>query len=523
VGWYCGPVPDKTCEPARQHPMTSLVPADLRADLRRGLFRRTEGWATSILLLAVTTVLVVVLKPVLDGEVSSGLIFVFGITLIGASAGLVPAFVSAVAASLVYNFFIADPILTFRMTTGDDLAPPIIFTSCAVISGLLAGRLRDKTSQLGQSNLQLESLLETSRHLQEAADEEQVFAALRSTVPARLGVDLALYRPGQAGPVAIGQSVREAAWLDSAQLALERGADVIEHGGLNSYLLPGSRGVAGVLVSNEPSTTSLDRAFMLALAQVVGLALERARFAAVAAEAEAKARTEELKSALLSSVSHDLRTPLTTISASASSLIDYGSRLDDETSRSLLHGIVDECERLNRFTANLLELSRLQSRSEALVGQVLSATDVARSVVKRTRARSPGREIALRAPREDVLVVADAALFELAITNILQNALLYSGSDTPVRIEIAQTEGACTLTVSDQGCGIPVEDQPMVFERFYRVKRSEPSPQGSGLGLAIAKGFVEAFDGEITLRSPISGERGTEVTIRLPLVTEAQP
>ena len=241
----------------------------------------------------------------------------------------------------------------------------------------------------------------------------------------------------------------------------------------------------------------------------------------VIAETAASARTEELKSALLSSVSHDLRTPLTAISASASSLIEFGSRLDSETSQSLLQGIVDECGRLNRFTANLLELSRLQSGGVSIKGQVLSVNDVVRSVVHRLKSRAAGHEIKIATPQHDILVNADTALFELALTNIIQNALLYSDAGSTVLIQSDSDRNGCTLTITDHGCGIPEGEQSRVFERFYRVKRSEASPQGSGLGLAIAKGFVEAFDGSIDISSPVLGGKGTSVTIRLPTVSEA--
>jgi two-component system, OmpR family, sensor histidine kinase KdpD len=500
--------------------MAALTSSDLRNGLHRGRLWRGGAWPMSLAILAVSTVLAVALKPVLAGQVSSGLIFVIAITLVGATAGLVPALVCAFLAAAFFNFFLAEPELTFRMATGGDLTPPLIFTACAVVSGVLVGWLRDQTSQLGQNNLQLESLLETSRHLQEATSEDDVLAALRSTVPGKLGVDLALYRIEGSMPVPVGQDRHGPSWANVAGRALLSGGDVVTHEGLTGYLLPGSRGVAGVLVNDEAAAGRLDGAFMLALAQVIGIALERARFAVAVAEAEARERTEQLKSALLSSVSHDLRTPLTTISASASSLIEYGSRLGDDTSRSLLQGIVDECDRLNRFTANLLELSRLQTRDAGLRGQVLSVGEVARAVAQRLRSRFPGRQIRVHVPSEELLVLADTALFDLALTNVVQNALVYSESGSAVVIECGRQDDCCALTVTDQGCGIPIGEQGKVFERFYRVRRTEGQPQGSGLGLAIAKGFVEAFGGSISLTSPVRDGRGTQVSVLLPLVVE---
>jgi len=188
----------------------------LRDERRRNMIRRASSWRIPALILIVTSILAIALEPLLHGEVSSGLVFVLGITLIGANSGLTPAIVCAILASVIFNFFLADPVLTLRMTTGSDLAPPLIFTACAVISGLLAGRLRDKTFQLGETNLQLESLLETSRNLQRAASEDEVVDALKSTVPAMLGINLGIYRLDRDTPIPVGGSPNETNWAHVA-------------------------------------------------------------------------------------------------------------------------------------------------------------------------------------------------------------------------------------------------------------------------------------------------------------------
>ena len=501
--------------------MNLFAETNLRDELRRTMIAKASAWRAPSLIFTVTTVLVVVLKPILDGEVSSGMLFMLGITVVGARSGLAPALVSALLASAIFNFFLADPVLTFRMSTGDDLAPPMIFTACAVVSGLLAGRLKDKTFQLGRTNLQLESLLETSRLLQAAPDVAAVEAALAATVPGRLGFRLSLYGLKDGSTEALASSDRRPEALALARQAIE-GDGIVRDGESIAFRLDGSRSCVGALVVENVSGARVDQAFLEALASLVGLALERARFASLIAESEANARTEELKSSLLSSVSHDLRTPLTAISASASSLIEFGSRFDNETSKALLQGIVDECDRLNRFTANLLELSRLQAGGPSIAGQVLSVNDVMRSVVQRLRPRFAGREISVSSTDPEILVTADTALFELALTNVIQNALIYSDSGQTILVQSSCDRNECVLTITDQGCGVPEVEQLRVFERFYRVKRSETSPQGSGLGLAIAKGFVEAFDGTINLTSPVIGGKGTTVTITLPIVSEAK-
>lgn len=487
------------------------------------VFNRQHNWFVAAAILTTSVLLAIVMKPVLDGEVSSGLIFVFGITLVGATSGLTASLVCALIASAIFNFVVAEPELTFRLSTGEDLAPPIIFTLCAIVSGVLAGRLKDRSFRLGQANFQLESLLETSRRLQMALDAVSIENVLKTSVIDRLGFDLALFRMRDGSVTPFNPPTTKSDRLALANNVVKNEKPILLDGPCVAYRLDGSQACVGAMVVCKLNHTQEEQAFLSALSSLVGLALERAQFAEVIAETEAVARTEELKSALLSSVSHDLRTPLTTISASASSLIEYGARFDTETANGLLRGIVDECERLNRFTANLLELSRLQSGGSALFGQTLSVTDIVRSVAQRARLRAGNREIKVVTPREDILVEADTVLFDLALTNVLQNAILYSQDSSIILVQADGDANFCTLTITDQGCGIPKEDHQKVFERFYRVKRAESSPQGSGLGLAIAKGFVEAFGGVIEVMSPVMAGKGTSVIIRLPGVAEELP
>jgi len=327
-------------------------------------------------------------KPLLAPQLTPALVFVLGITLIGAELGLIPGLITSIVAAAIFNFFLADPVFGFRMSTIGDLTPPIIFIACAVVSGLLSGRLKEKTSQLGRTNLQLESLLETSRTLQAAPDVDAIVTALGASVPGRLGFKLSLYGMKGGKPDALATADQSPDALDSAAKAIA-GERVVRTARTITFRLEGSRSSVGALVIENTGGAHVEEAFLEGLASLVGLAFERAQFASVIAEAEANVRTEELKSALLSSVSHDLRTPITAISASASSLIEYGGHIDSETSQSLLQGIVEECDRLNRFTANLLELSRLQAGGPGIAGQVLSVHDVVRSVVQRLRGPFP--------------------------------------------------------------------------------------------------------------------------------------
>ena len=470
------------------------------------------------MLLAVFSEVGVMTKPVL-GEGYASLIFVLGITLIGARAGLATAVISALLGAVIFNLAVADPVWQFNFTRHTDFTPPAIFIASAVISGLMSGRLRDETRRARQSNRLLASLLATSRSLQGAETIAAVDSVLRTSLRRELGIRTALFtmREGRVEPV--GGAV-DPAWQRMAQEASTSRADLIGEGPLAAIALTGVNGVVGALVVDARR----DGAMVLpALARIAALALERADLSAEVAEARAESRAEELKTALLSSISHDLRTPLTAISTAAASLRQFGKELDDETSGELLDGIVAECERLNRLTANLLEMSRLQAGDVALHLAVMPAGELIAKVVGEVRARGVRQTIAFAAPDGDFDIAVDRALFELALVNLLENAVKFSPSESTIAVRCRLVEGRCAIEVTDEGPGIAPAEQGRVFERFYRSPGGARGASGSGLGLAIARGFVEASGGSIAIASPVAKGRGTTLTINLPLAEPVGP
>lgn len=478
---------------------------------RRG---RWSGLAVSLALMIGVALLGIVLAPWL-GEGYVSLVFVVGIAAVGALYGLFAALVCAVAGALMFDFFVSEPVFEFTLNRVTDLAPPVVFTACALISGLLSGRLRDEATRANFSNQQLESLLDVSRQLQRAASDEEVLRVLAQG----MGQDLGIYRArdGRMDPVA--GSPLAPAWRDLAQTACHADQEWLSGGGLvGCRLVAGQHTVGAMVVAPEGAA---DVGFLLACARMAALALERIDLALQLAEAHAAARTEELKTALLASVSHDLRSPLTAISTSAASLLAFGAQFDGETSRELLRGIVEESSRLNHLTSNLLQMTRLQAGEQGLYGSLLPVAETLRAVVARTRQMAGARQVTLEAASQELLVCADTALFDLALTNVLQNAVYYSPDGTAITVACRAQGAQCAIAITDEGAGIPPDQQQRVFERFYRVERDGRAPRGSGLGLAIARGFVAASGGTIAIDSPVRDGRGTTITIRLPLVEPA--
>ncbi|WP_206239572.1 ATP-binding protein [Novosphingobium terrae] len=450
----------------------------------------------------------------LDGVLEEGyisLIFVMVITTIGAFYGLGVALVCAAVGALSFDYFIGEPKWELSFSRPNDIATPLVFTFSAMVSGLLSGRLKDEARQVRQRNIQLEALLEASRGLQRAGSVHEVTLALHDGVEAQTGIAVALHAVAQApGEPEAGDSAL-------ARQALAAGRDWLEDGALSAFPLSAGQQTLGVLLARRPESALLDHDFVLALARMTALALERIHLADRLAEAHAAARAEELKSALLSSVSHDLRSPLTAINTAAASLLAYGEHFDPETSQGLLNGIVEESDRLNHLTTNLLQMTRLEGGPDGLSRSVLPAVEMIRNVVARQMKLDEGHRFHLHAPDGEVPIIADATLYDLVLTNVIQNACRYSVPGTSVEI-VCRAQGAmCEIAISDEGVGVPPEEQEHVFERFYRVARGDGAPRGTGLGLAIARGFVKASSGTIHLSSPLRDGKGTCITICLPI------
>jgi len=450
------------------------------------------------------------------GEVAAALIFVLGITVAGALGGLVAALITAFGAFLVYNFYMVEPVLTLRIATGQDLAPLVIFNLCAIVAGVLAGRLKDHAEANRQSNLQLAMLLELSQSLQSADRLPDVVSAVTAATYRLVGAEITLFSLSGEELAPIGP-MPTFDWRGLANAARFADTPLVRNENFTARRLDGGMGLLGVMILREFRPVRLEASFLIAFGNLVALALERGMLFEEIAERRAAGRVEAFKTALLSSVSHDLRTPLAAISASASSLIDYADRLDAATSAGLLRSIIDECARLNRYTANLLEMSRLEAGGPPLRLQTVGVSEMLGAAIQRARVRAGDRSLARKDDGADLLVAVDPALFELVLVNVLDNAILYSEDGTRITVESEQVGGQCRITIADEGHGIPEADLERVFGRFYRVSRAEPSPRGSGLGLAIARGFVQALGGTIEALTPGIGDLGTRIVIHLPL------
>ena len=497
----------------RQHPG---VPSFM------GAAPRTLDWRALILAAAIVLpswFIAIYAQPGL-GRVAAALFFVLGVVICGALGGLGAALLAATAAFLLYNFYLVEPVFSFQISTGRDIIPLLLFSLCAVVAGVLAARLKDRANAANSSNRQLSSLLAISQSLQSAMRVSDIATALNEHLSEGIGTTATLFLVRDGSFDAVTDQSDDSGGLQLVEQAARFRESQRENGPYTVCRLDSSAGFEGAVLFEHDPSQRLESAFMSALANLIVLAVERAALSESHAERRAQARTEELKTALLSSVSHDFRTPLTAISASASSLIEFREKLEPAATERLLRGIVNECERLNRYTSNLLEMSRLEAGQSLARRQTLGVADTIGAVVQRIRSRAGCRDIVRQLSGDDLLVTVDAAMFELVLVNVLDNAIIYSEDGTRIQVNVVREDDYCVITVADQGQGIPPDDLERVFTRFYRVSRPRASRRGSGLGLAIAKGFTEALGGRIRADSPGREGRGTTITIMLPLATE---
>jgi two-component system sensor histidine kinase KdpD len=234
----------------------------------------------------------------------------------------------------------------------------------------------------------------------------------------------------------------------------------------------------------------------------------------------------------MNSVSHDLRTPLSTVLGSATTLIDYGATLKPEVRDDLLLSIREEAERLSRYVGDLLDMTRLEGGGLNVRTDWTDVRDALNAAADRVSRRLGRRRITRDFPPQLSMVEADHGLLEQAVVNILENAIAYSPDGTTIELAAYEDRGSVVISIEDEGRGIPTAELERVFDKFRRMEdstdRAPDRVQGAGLGLAIAKGFVEAMRGRIAAASPIQdgpdgGKRGTRILISLPKSIATHP
>ena len=458
------------------------------------------------------------------------LLAVLGASVVG---GYAAAFLAALLSALAYNFFFIDPRHTFTIAAPHEVFALFVFLAVAIIAGGLASRIREQAEVARIRATALQSLYDFSRKLASTGKGDDAIWLAVSQLQASLKrkVVLLVPRKGDLGVAAAWPPDTE---LDVTDMTAARWThDKREPAGQGTGTLPNSRfefrpllgphgivGVCGIEHTGDRLDLNAERALTAILDQTA-IALDRARLADETVEQAARLEGERYREALLSSISHDLRTPLATITGAVTGLRQLGERMTPENRDDLLQSIEEESGRMSRFVANLLDMTRIEAGTLKPKQDWVDVADVVQSAVERTRKYAPGRVVETGIASDLPLIRGDSVLIGQVLFNLLDNAVKYGG-DEPINVYARRDGKDVLISVTDHGKGIPPEDLDRIFEKFYRRGKPDGRAPGTGLGLSIARGFVEAMGGRIHAESPALKKRGTRIVMRFPGSDEAR-
>jgi two-component system, OmpR family, sensor histidine kinase KdpD len=490
-----------------------------------------DPWPYLVALAAVVAALGVseLIQPALGIE-NVDLIFLTAVVGVAVRYGLWPSLLATVASSLCYNFFFLPPIYTFTITDPTNLAAFVFFTVVAVVVSHFAARGRTQTVAAHERVRAVELLYAFSRKLAGVGTLDDVLWATAYQAALMLKVRVVLLLP-EDGSIAVKAGYPPEDRLDEADVAAAKWAWQNNRvAGRGSDTLPGAkrlflpmrtgRGAIGVMGIDSDKTGPLltpdQRRLLDALIDQAALAIERVYLVEDVDRAKRTIETDRLRSALLTSISHDLKTPLASVLGAASTLRDLSGALTDTEKADLLTTVIDESERLNRFIANLLDMTRLESGAVVPNTALHDLGEIVGSALRRASKILARHRIELELAAGLPMLELDAVLFEQALFNLLDNAAKYSPDGTTIRIRSWRDQDAVCLQVLDEGDGIPPADLEHIFDKFYRAEKGDRVRAGTGLGLAISRGFVEALQGQITAANR-TDRPGAIFAIRLPV------
>ncbi len=471
------------------------------------------------------------------GLQSVSLVFLMAVLASAIAWGLWPALFACLLSVLVFNFFFIPPLYTFSIGDPENAVALFFFALVAVVvSNLTAATRRQIVSARARAKTTAE-LYAFSRKLAAIGTLDDLLWATAYQVSAMLNVRTVLLLPAKEGSsldLACGYPPEDqideadmaaARWSWEHNRAAGRGADTLPGGKWLFLPLRTGSGPIGVIGIDRdtpgPLLTPDERRLLDALAGQAAVAIERISLARGLAEARVLAETERLRGALLTSISHDLRTPLASILGTVSSLRTYADRYDAEQREELLATLQDEAERLNRFVSNLLDMTRLESGAIELKLDLVDITEIVGAALERAGSVLARHRVEVMIASDLPMLRLDAILFEQVLFNLLDNAAKYAPPGSRIDVRARRDGDVVALEVADEGPGIPPGDLERVFDKFYRAQAQDRRRAGTGLGLAICRGFVEAQGGRIDAQNR-RDRSGAVLTIRIPVPEAAE-
>ncbi len=465
------------------------------------------------------------------GGATIPLIFLMGVLGVAYRFGLGPSLFAAFLSMACYNFFFLPPLYTFTIADPINVAALFFFLFTALIVSNLTARVR-RQADMARNRADITSALYAfSRNLASNASLDDLLWASVSQIASSLKADAAIMLPEADGGLNVAASFPPGDMIDDADIGAAKWCfDNGRSAGRGSDTLPGAkrlflplrtgRGVIGVVglgagYRSDIVLTPDERRLLDALMDQAAVAIERVRLAREMDDARLAAEAEKLRGALLTSLSHDLRTPLSSILGAANSLREYSDLFDAKARSELIETIEEEAQRMARFVANLLDMTRLEAGAIELRREPADISEVIGAAVHRMGKLLKGFKIDFDIEPNLPLLYIDEVLMEQSLVNVLDNAAKYALPPSAIAIRARNENGAIRLQIADEGPGIPEDRLSLIFEKFNRAKSRDHQRAGTGLGLAISRGFIEAMGGKI-IASNRMDRPGAVFTIEMP-------
>jgi two-component system sensor histidine kinase KdpD len=447
------------------------------------------------------------------------LVFLLAVLVVAAAWGLWPSILATILSFLAINFFFTTPLYTFTIEEEGDFASIVFFLAMAALTANLAARMRNEMAESRAALGHVSTLLDFSNRMSSAVSVESALKALTHALSRSQSRPVLVRLSDEMDePRLVVVSKDAASKLDTEALHEFLRSNIDEpvvRGDVNFLPLALSEGRRAVVAVGGGALGPEERKFADGLCEQAGLAIERILLVESLKVAQLATQTEQLRSALLASVSHDLRTPLASIIGSVSSVLEYRDILKQEDRRDLMQTVLEESQRLDRYIQNLLDVTRFGSDRIELQREWVDLNDLVSAAFGRLGPTLQKFDVSVEIPRQVALVYVQGALIEQALVNILDNAIDFSEPGDSIMVRAHFDDGGTAVDVIDSGQGIPEDERERVFDMFYMAKQPDDRQHGVGLGLTICRSIVEAHGGTISAL-PGENSRGTCMRILLP-------
>ncbi len=500
---------------------------------RSPLKKRTLGYIWAVIVTIASTALAYLMFGRFE-LANLIMVFLLGVVFIATRFGRGPSILASFLGVAIFDLFFVTPYFSFSVHDSQYLVTLLAMLTVAMLISSLMADVRSQAKVAGHRERRATVLYAMSRDLTASQSEDEIVRTAVHHLYSEFGSRNVILFPDPNGRIVYptGRSISES--LHAADLSVAQWVfDHDEIAGQGTHTLPGTAaiyfplsiketvlGVLALLPVNLrrvflPEQQKLLETFLGQIAQ----AISRVRLTEQARKTQVEMEAERLRNSLLSSISHDLRTPLATIVGSASTLVEEDHALRSEDKLELSRAIYDEAQRMSNLVNNILDMARLDAGAAELNKQWVPLDEIIGVVLTRLQKRLDGRSVSVKLPPGIPMIYIDAVMIEQVLVNLLENVVRYTPERSPVEIIVEASSGAVEISVADQGPGIPNGSENKLFEKFYRVHH-EATQSGVGLGLAICKAIIEAHGGSIQAHNRQTG--GAVFSFMIPL-DQAQP